>query len=81
MVGGSGPTHENSNVLFLEETQSPKDKICTWNREEFGNIFEDKNRMISEIELINKKGMDGRWDDNMNLKEKYLLGQLEARER
>ena len=37
--------------------------------------------MISEIELINKKGMDDGWDDNMKLKEKYILCQLEARER
>ena len=34
--------------------------------------------MISEIELINKKGMEYGWDEDMKLKEKDLLCQLEA---
>ena len=37
--------------------------------------------MISEIELINQKGMNDRWDDDTNIKEKDLVCQLEARER
>ena len=58
-----------------------KAKIYTWNKEEFGNIFEDKKRLLSEINIINKKGMEEGWDDHMNLKEKDLLGQLEAKDR
>ena len=37
--------------------------------------------MISDIELINKKGMEYGWDEDMKVKEKELLCQLVARER
>ena len=37
--------------------------------------------MISVIELINNKGMDDGLDNNMKLKEKDLLCQLESRKR
>ena len=66
---------------FQQKLKILKAKICTWNKEEFGNIFEDKKRLLSEIKIINKKGMEEGWDDNMKLKEKDLLGQLEARDR
>ena len=52
-----------------------------WNKEDFGNIFEDKRRLISDIELINRKGMEDGWDEDMKAREKDLLCQLEARER
>ena len=65
---------------FQQKLKALKAKICTWNREEFGNIFEDKKRFISEIELINQKGMNDGWDYNMNIKEKDLVCHLEARE-
>ena len=66
---------------FQQKLKSFKAKIHTWNREEFGNIFEDKKRLLSEIDIINKKGMEEGWDDHMKLKEKDLLGHLEARDR
>ena len=37
--------------------------------------------MISDIELINKKGMEDGWDEDMKVKEKDLLCHLQARER
>ena len=37
--------------------------------------------MISDIELINRKGMEDGWDEDMKAREKDLLCQLEARER
>ena len=52
-----------------------------WNREEFGNIFEDKKKLLLELDLINRKGMEGGWDEDMKIKEKDLMGQLEAREK
>ena len=66
---------------FQQKLKILKAKIHTWNKEEFGNIFEDKKRLLSEIEIINEKGMEEGSDDNMKLKEKDLLGQLEARDR
>ena len=40
---------------FQQKLKALKAKICTWNREEFGNIFEDKkNCYLSWISLIDK---------------------------
>ena len=58
-----------------------KSKIRTRNKEEFGNIFEDKKRLIYELDQLSQKGMTDGWDEDMQKKEKYLWGQLEARER
>ena len=44
-------------------------------------IFEDKKRLLSEIDIINKKGMEEGWYDIMKLKEKDLLCQLDSKER
>ena len=52
-----------------------------WNKEEFGNIFEDKKRLISEMDLINKELMEKGWNEDMKAKAKYLWCQLEARQR
>ena len=66
---------------FQHKLKAIKTKIRTWNKEEFGNIFKYKMRLISEIDLINKEGMEKGWNENMNGKEKDLWGQLEVRER
>ena len=66
---------------FQQKLKALKAKICTWNREEFGNIFKYKKRLISELDLINKEGMENGWNEDMKAKEKDLWGQLEARER
>ena len=47
-----------------------KAKISTWNREEFGNIFEDKKDIINELGLIKKQGMEVGWDEDMKAKRK-----------
>ena len=82
MVIGNGPPHGYSHMYcFQQKIRALKAKIRTWNKEDFGNIFEDKKRMISDIELINRKGMEDGWDEDMKAREKDLLCQLEARER
>ena len=46
---------------FQQKLKTLKAKIHTWNKEEFGNIFEDKKRLTSELELLSQNGMvDGR---------------------
>ena len=37
---------------FHQKLKALKDKIHTWNKEDFGNIFEDKKRLIQDIDLI-----------------------------
>ena len=66
---------------FQHKLKTLKAKIRTWNKEEFGNIFEDKKRLINDLELLSQKGMEEGWDEDMQQKEKALWGQLEARER
>ena len=58
-----------------------KSKIHTWNKEDFGNIFDDKKRLINEIDLIHWKGMETRWDMETKEKEKDMLNQLDVGER
>ena len=53
---------------FQQKLKALKDKIRMWNREDFGNIFEDKKWLISEIDLINRKGMEDGWDEAMKVK-------------
>ena len=74
-MGGQECTTFNSLLKAL------KAKIHTWNKEEFGNIFEDKKNLINEIDLIHRKGMETRWDMEMKEKEKDLLNQLDVSER
>ena len=58
-----------------------KARICTWNREEFGNIFQDKRSLIEDIENTHQRGMEEGWDEELKQKEKDMLNQLEAREK
>ena len=37
--------------------------------------------MLLKLDLVNRKGMEGGWDEDMKIKEKDLMGQLEAREK
>ena len=51
--------------IFQQKLKALKAKICTWNKEDFGNIFEDKKRLSQDIHLIQQKGMDSGWDWEM----------------
>ena len=47
MVGILGDPKQNKDVLISTEIEaSMKENIRTWNKEEFGNIFEDKKRLM-----------------------------------
>ena len=50
---------------FQHKLKALKSKIRMWNKEDFLNIFEDKRRMIGDIEIIHKKGMEIGWDEEM----------------
>ena len=53
---------------FQQKLKALKAKICMWNREEFGNIFEDQKQLLLELDVINRKGMEGSWDEDMKIK-------------
>ena len=59
---------------FQQKLKALKTKIRTWNREEFGNIFQDKKQLLLELDLINRKGMESGWDEDMKKKEKRSYG-------
>ena len=49
-----------------------KAKILTWNKNDFGNIFEDKKRIILELTATQQRGMEVGWDPDLKEKEKDL---------
>ena len=53
---------------FHQKLKALKAKICMWNKEDFGNIFSDKKRLIQDIDLLQKKCMDLGWDVGMKEK-------------
>ena len=66
---------------FQQKLKVLKAKIRTWNKNDFGNIFEDKKRLILELTATQKRGMEVGWDLDLKEKVKDLEAQLEARER
>ena len=81
MVVGVGSPLGIVMYHFQQKLKSLKAKIPMRNREEFGNVFENKKRLLCELDLINRKGMEEVWDEDMKAKEKYLMNQIKARER
>ena len=59
--------------IFQQKLKALKAKIRTSNKEDFGNIFEDKKRLAQDIHLIQQKGMDCGWDLDMKENEKDLF--------
>ena len=66
---------------FQQKLKVLKVKIRIWNKEDFGNIFEDKKMIVQELTAIQQRGMESGWDQELKEKEKDLGAQLEARER
>ena len=50
---------------FQQKLKSLKSRIHTWNKEEFGNIFEDKKRLIADLDQLSQKGMTEGWNEDM----------------
>ena len=55
--------------------------IHTWNKEDFGNNFQEKKILLVDIESTRKKGIEGGWDEELRQQEKDLLNEIEASER
>ena len=66
---------------FQHKLKVLKAKIRTWNKTDFGNIFEEKKRLVLELTAIQQKGMEFGWDLYLKEKEKDLESQQEVRER
>ena len=46
-----------------------KAKICTWNKEEFGDIFQDKKLLKVKLEELQREGMDNRYSNDLKQRE------------
>ena len=62
---------------FHQDLKALKAKIHTWKKEDFGNIFEDKKRLLQDIDQLQQKGMESGWDMEMKEREKDLFTQLD----
>ena len=47
---------------FQQKLKVLKAKIRSWNKNDFGNIFEDKKRIILELTATQQRGMEVGWD-------------------
>ena len=73
MAGDAPPPPGTVMFRFQQKIKALKAKIRKWNREEFRNIFEDKKQMLMELDLINRKGMETGWNEEMKKIEKELM--------
>ena len=64
-----------------QKVKDIKVRIHTWNKEYFGNNFQEKKILLADIESTHKKGMEEGWDEELRQQEKELFNQIEARER
>ena len=57
-------THIGGNKIynFQQKLKDLKAKIHTWNKEYFGNIFEDKKMLLQDIDQLQQKGIELGWD-------------------
>ena len=55
---------------FQHKLKSLKNKIHTWNEEEFDNIFEDKKSLMEQLEEIQRVGMNEGYDEELRRMEK-----------
>eukprot|EP00253_Pinus_taeda_P024197 PITA_24197 len=65
--------------MFQLKLKELKGRIKKWNKEEFGNIMEDKQKLEKEMESLQQKMiMEGRKEESIS-KEGAILGKLEER--
>eukprot|EP00253_Pinus_taeda_P013830 PITA_13830 len=73
-IQGKGKMH-----TFQLKLKELKGRIKKWNKEEFGNIMEDKQKLEKEMESLQQKMiMEGRTEESIS-KEGAILGKLEER--
>ena len=61
---------------FQQKMKQLKAKIRTWNKEEFGVIFQDKKLLKIKLEDLQREGMDIGYSDDLKQKEQSILDQL-----
>ena len=50
-----------------------KVKICTWNKKEFGDIFQENNLLKDKLEELQREALKNGYTDDLKHREKVLL--------
>ena len=58
---------------FQQKLIKLKAKIRTWNKEEFEDIFQDKNLLKVKLEELQQEGMDNGYSDDLKQREHNIL--------
>ena len=66
---------------FHQQLKVLKDRIKIWNKEEFGNIFEDKHMLENQLKAIQEEVISNGYSEDLFEKEKELTSQIKAREK
>lgn len=79
----SESTSQKGNCMyrFQQRLKSLKNKLKIWNKEEFGNIFEDKSRLESQLQKVAEEVFKTGYTDQLMREETILQEQLQAREK
>ena len=65
---------------FRQKLKLLKDNIKKWNKESFGNIFQDKQALECKMKLNQAQGMSMGFLEELRLQEKILLQEFTQRE-
>jgi len=76
-------TSQRGNCMyrFQQRLKSLKNKLKIWNREEFGNIFEDKSRLESQLQKVTEEVFKSGYNEQLLKEETILQERLQAREK
>ena len=75
------PPTRSGMYQFQQKLKALKSRICTWNKEDFGNIFQDKKRLMSQLEVIQRRGMNDFFGEYLKQKEEDPIYYISSRER
>ena len=52
---------------FQQKLKALKARIRTWNKKDFGNIFQDKKSLTERLEEIQRKGMEEGYEEDLRV--------------
>lgn len=71
----------NCMYRFQQRLKTLKNKLKLWNKEEFGNIFEDKTRIEAQLAQLRETIFNSGYTEQLMKEEDILQEQLQDRER
>ena len=71
---------EPSMYKFQHKLKGLKEKIKKWNKEEFGNIFSNKNIVEGCLQEVQSTGINEGYSTDLEMEELSLFSRIEGRE-